>query len=105
MRFKSVEAKMKLSFHQDIFITDEVDQEAQHCITSPRRGVTKCLQGHDPAKRRIKKINDRQNKISCTMNMTSHSCCKNIASYPFMARSVATSCKVSYIRSKKLQIG
>ncbi len=72
MRFKGVKAKMKLFFFQYIPEAYKVNKKSEQCITTTRCSITERLQVHDPAERRIKKINDRQNKIPGAMNMTSH---------------------------------
>lgn len=72
MRFESIEAKVKLFFLKYVPVTYKVDQKPQQCITATRCGIAECLEVHDPAKRRIKKINDGQDKIPGAMNMTFH---------------------------------
>ena len=72
MCFESVKAKMKITFMKNELEADIISEKAQHHIASAGSCITKGLQVHDPAERRIKKINDGKNKIPCTMYMTSH---------------------------------
>ena len=75
---------MELPFLQDVCIADKINKKAQQCIAPARCRIPECLQVHQPAKRRIKEINNGENKISCVMYMTSHFPDKNIASLWFI---------------------
>ena len=71
---------MKLFLLQYVFIADKVNKKAQQGIATTRCRIPECLQVHQPTERRIKKINNGQNKISSAIYMTSHWPGKNIAS-------------------------
>ena len=63
---------MKVPFMKKVFITDEINQKTQHDITPAGSRIAKGLQVHDPAEWRIKKINNRKDKIPGIMYVTSH---------------------------------
>jgi hypothetical protein len=68
---------MELFFLQDIFIADKINKKTQQCIAAAGCCIPECLQVHQPAERRIKKINNGQDKISCCINMPFHAIVKN----------------------------
>lgn len=56
---KGIETQVKIIFLQDKFITDDIDKKTKQGVSSTGGGITKGLQVHDPAERRVKIINDR----------------------------------------------
>lgn len=72
MAFESIKAKIELFLKKYILITEKINAKPQQCISPAGSCIAECLQIHQPAKGRIKKINNGQNKIPGTMNMSSH---------------------------------
>lgn len=73
MPFKSIETKMKCLFKKHIFKADIINNKAQQSIATTGRSITKGLNIHQPAKWRVKKINNGKHKIPGTVHMFSHS--------------------------------
>ena len=69
---------MKLLLLQYVFIADKINKKSKQCIATARGCIPECLQGHQPVERRIKEINNGQDKISYCIKMPFHAGLKNI---------------------------
>ena len=72
MTLESVDAKMKDLFGENVFEADIIHDQSQQRIPAPGSSIPEGLDIHQPPERRVKKINDRQNKIPCAMNVATH---------------------------------
>jgi hypothetical protein len=67
---------MKIPFMEQVFETDNINQEAQYKIASAGCCIAEGLQFHYFPEWRVKKIYDGQDKIPGGMYVTTHGCAK-----------------------------
>jgi hypothetical protein len=65
MRLKNKESQVQIMLVQDEIITYEVSEDIQQRIRPPAGGIPESLQRHEPAERRIEKINERYDPFFC----------------------------------------
>ena len=72
MTFKGIKAKVKFFAEKQEFITQGINQKPQQHITPTGCSIPEGLEIHDPAKGRIEKVNDGQDKIPGAVKLFTH---------------------------------
>lgn len=99
MSLEGIESKIKLFFPEYIFKAYKINKKTKKCIGTTRSGIAKGLQVHQLPERRVKKINQWEDKISCTMYMPFHAVAKvtetnTIGKIPISNRKFAAKTKI-----------
>jgi hypothetical protein len=63
MRLESKKSKVKNLFVQDIIVADKKNENIEQGICRPTGSIPEGLQRHNPFKRRVEKINYRNNLL------------------------------------------